>query len=313
MAGVAPRLSADERPARMSSLDGLDVHRRRVARRHRRHDAAGCAGARLPCRCPAARSRARRRPARRPAARSPRCPRRESTISASRRAESGSSVARSSMPSAPAELVTVNETGWASRLASAASDCAAMAWMLSPRSGPPCCSSPVGSPDQGVSSSFTLRSQAATKHRRERRHGRSPAPPRGPRPRRRPQTGSGRPRPSTSGLPWAALSSRSQQRQRMVHRPRARRPGSRRCCGTSAGPAGCEPRPPAQRKLPSSRSRKRASVRASTGSGAARSIAGSSTREVGGEALQRQRAADVRGVRRSRTVSASASAARPVP
>ena len=34
------------------------------------------------------------------------------------------------MPSAPAELITVNETGWASRLASAASDCAAIAWML---------------------------------------------------------------------------------------------------------------------------------------------------------------------------------------
>ena len=33
------------------------------------------------------------------------------------------------MPSAPAELMTVNDTGWASRLASAASDCAAMAWM----------------------------------------------------------------------------------------------------------------------------------------------------------------------------------------
>ena len=67
------------------------------------------------------------------------------------------------MPSAPAELKTVNETGWASRLASAASDCAAMAWMLSPRSGPPSGNSPVGRPDQGVSRSFTDRSQAELK------------------------------------------------------------------------------------------------------------------------------------------------------
>ena len=85
------------------------------------------------------------------------------TISASRRAESGSSVARSSMPSAPAVLMTVNDTGWASRLASAASDWAATAWMLRPRSGPPTGSSPVGSPDHGVSRSFTDRSLAELK------------------------------------------------------------------------------------------------------------------------------------------------------
>jgi len=81
-----------------------------------------------------------------------------STMPARRRALSGSRVARSSMPSAPDVLTTVNDTGCASRLASAVSDCAVMAWMLRPMSGRSASTiRPVDKPDHGVSSSLTAR------------------------------------------------------------------------------------------------------------------------------------------------------------
>ena len=90
-------------------------------------------------------------------------------MAARRRALSGSSVARSSMPSAPDVLTTVYDTGCASRLASAARDWAVIAWMLRPMSGRSRSKlRPVGSPDHGVSSSLTARSLAAGEHRGER-------------------------------------------------------------------------------------------------------------------------------------------------
>ena len=83
-------------------------------------------------------------------------------MAARRRALRGSNVARSSMPSAPDVLTTVNDTGCASRVASAVSDCAVMAWMLRPMSGRSRSRlRPVGRPDQGVSRSLTARSLAA--------------------------------------------------------------------------------------------------------------------------------------------------------
>jgi hypothetical protein len=79
-------------------------------------------------------------------------------MSARRRAASGAIVIRSSIPSAPVVLVTSNETGCASTRASAARDCATIPRIVVAQSLAAEGTSPVGSPDHGVSSSFKVRS-----------------------------------------------------------------------------------------------------------------------------------------------------------